>query len=103
LKIDKIQLRKFRNLKKVNYEPSAGLNVLVGNNAQGKTNLLESIFVMATGSSFRTSTDSNLVNYDEDVYFIKSIYIVSERIIEASLSYNLNGTKKFLIKNQKNC
>ncbi len=101
MKISKIQLRNFRNLKKLGYEPSAGLNVLVGNNAQGKTNLLESIFVLATGSSFRSAVDNNLVNYDADGYSILSNYIVSERLFEASLTYQVNGVKRALINNKK--
>jgi len=101
LKINKIQLRNFRNLKKIVYEPSAGLNVLVGNNAQGKTNLLESIFVLATGNSFRIAVDGNLVNYDADGYSIVSNYIISERLFEASLTYQVNGVKRTLINNKK--
>ncbi len=101
MKIDKIQLRNFRNLKKIEYAPSPGLNVLVGDNAQGKTNLLESIFVLATGNSFRNATDSNLMNYEAEGYTIKSSYIISERCFEASLQYQVNGYKNALINNKK--
>jgi DNA replication and repair protein RecF len=74
---------------------------LVGKNAQGKTNLLESIFVLAAGNSFRAAIDNNLINYDEDGYLIKSNYVIDERSFEASLVYQVNGSKRTLINNKK--
>jgi DNA replication and repair protein RecF len=50
-----IQLLEFRNYHALSYRPSAKLNLLVGRNAQGKTNLLEGIAVLLAGRSFRTS------------------------------------------------
>jgi DNA replication and repair protein RecF len=101
LKIDKLQIRNFRNLKKIEYEPSRGLNVLVGENAQGKTNLLESIFVLATGNSFRSATDNNLINYESEGYTIRSSYIFFDRCLEASLNYQADGNKSAMINNKK--
>ncbi|PYM79402.1 MAG: DNA replication and repair protein RecF, partial [Candidatus Rokuibacteriota bacterium] len=49
-----IQLLEFRNYRTLSYRPSAKLNLLVGRNAQGKTNLLEGIAVLLVGRSFRT-------------------------------------------------
>jgi DNA replication and repair protein RecF len=101
LKINKLQVKNFRNIKKLNYEPSPGLNIFVGNNAQGKTNLLESIFVLAAGNSFRRATDANLVNYEASGYAINGIYNIAERSIEASLHYQRNNKKEFVINNKK--
>jgi DNA replication and repair protein RecF len=50
-----IQLLEFRNYHTLSYRPSAKLNLLVGRNAQGKTNLLEGIAVLLAGRSFRTA------------------------------------------------
>jgi len=50
-----IQLLEFRNYRTLSYRPSANLNLLIGRNAQGKTNLLEGIAVLLAGRSFRTS------------------------------------------------
>ena len=101
LKIDKLQVKNFRNIKKLNYEPSPSLNIFVGDNAQGKTNLLESIFVLATGSSFRRANDANLVNYEASGYAINGFYNINERSMEASLQYHLNTKKEFIINNKK--
>jgi DNA replication and repair protein RecF len=51
----------FRNYSELDLEPSAGLNVFVGANAQGKSNLLEGIAMLGTGKSFRTVRDADTV------------------------------------------
>jgi DNA replication and repair protein RecF len=50
-----IQLAEFRNYRTLEYSPSPHLNLLIGSNAQGKTNLLEALGFLLTGRSFRTS------------------------------------------------
>ena len=69
-----------------------GLNILVGNNAQGKTNILESIFFSCTGKSHRTSKDKELIRINEQECFIltelqreegKSIIAVSYTHLQA--------------------
>jgi DNA replication and repair protein RecF len=101
LKINKLQVKNFRNLKRIEYCPSPGLNIFVGNNAQGKTNLLESIFLLAAGNSFRKATDANLVNYEAEGYFINCNYRISSRSFDASLKYNLNSPKIVMVNNKK--
>jgi DNA replication and repair protein RecF len=56
-----LQLQGFRNYTETNVQFSPGLNVIYGDNAQGKTNLLEAIYVLATGKSHRTSRDQEMV------------------------------------------
>lgn len=55
MQIGWIQLLEFRNYRTLEYSPSAHLNLLIGPNAQGKTNLLEALGFLLTGRSFRTS------------------------------------------------
>lgn len=102
MKINRLQVRNFRNLAKIEYAPNSGLNIFIGDNAQGKTSLLESIFVLATGTSFRTAADANMVKYDAEGYLINSFYQCGEREFEAQLQYRLNGSKVMLI-NKKKC
>ena len=54
----------FRNLHPGRWEPSAGVNILYGDNAQGKTNLLEACWLFTGGRSFRGAKDSELVGFD---------------------------------------
>ncbi len=61
MKIERIRLADFRNYEHLDVAPEPGLNVLVGPNAQGKSNLLEALAMLATGKSFRAHRDSELI------------------------------------------
>jgi DNA replication and repair protein RecF len=56
-----LQLQHYRNYEELSLSFSAGLNVIHGDNAQGKTNLLESIYLLSTGKSHRTNRDLELI------------------------------------------
>lgn len=57
----RLALSNFRNYTELELEPAAGLNVFVGANAQGKSNLLEGIAMLGTGKSFRTAREADVV------------------------------------------
>jgi DNA replication and repair protein RecF len=57
----RLTLSNFRNYSELDLEPTAGLNVFVGPNAQGKSNLLEGIAMLGTGKSFRTSHEGDAI------------------------------------------
>jgi DNA replication and repair protein RecF len=59
-----LHLQHFRSYKDDSFEFSPGVNIIVGPNASGKTNLLEAILLLATGKSYRVS-DNNLIHFDE--------------------------------------
>lgn len=59
--LERVSLSNFRNYPQLDLEPTSGLNVFIGRNAQGKSNLLEAIAMLGTGKSFRTSRDGDLV------------------------------------------
>jgi len=63
----KITLTNFRNFKEKTFSFSPKVNVIVGPNASGKTNLLESIFVLSTGKSFKARIEEEMVNYNQEV------------------------------------
>ena len=58
-----LSLKNFRNYVRLELELSPGVVVIVGNNAQGKSNLLEAIYFLATAKSFRASNDRELINW----------------------------------------
>ncbi len=60
--VKKIKLINFRNYMNLDMELNKTLNIFVGDNAQGKTNLLESIYICSNGKSYRTSKDRELIN-----------------------------------------
>ena len=61
-----IELENFRNYGNQKIEFHDKLNLLLGKNAQGKTNLLESLFIMGLGKSFRTNKDSDMIAFGKD-------------------------------------
>lgn len=65
---ERISYRGFRNIECADIEFSPGVNVLIGNNAEGKTNALEGIYLMASGKSFRTSRERDMVKFGEDYF-----------------------------------
>ncbi|MCL2336863.1 MAG: DNA replication/repair protein RecF, partial [Firmicutes bacterium] len=64
--VKNVSLKNYRNYESANVTLSSGLNVLVGQNAQGKTNFLESIYIGATGHSNRTNTDRELIQFQSE-------------------------------------
>ena len=67
MRLTHVRLADFRNYRELEIEPAAGLNVFVGANAQGKSNLLEAIAMLGTGKSFRTNRDADVVRYGAEV------------------------------------
>lgn len=64
--LNNLSLRDFRNYKKVDLEFDAGVNLIVGDNAQGKTNLIEAIGYLGSGKSFRTQRGVEMVRFGAD-------------------------------------
>jgi len=63
MECNKIRIRDFRNIEQAEIEFDSGVNILCGENAQGKTNLLEAIHFTALGKSFRTSHDEEMIRF----------------------------------------
>ncbi len=60
--VKKIEIKNFRNIRNICLEPKDNNNFIIGDNAQGKTNLVESIYFLVFGKSFRTNNLKNLLN-----------------------------------------
>lgn len=61
--IKKLELKDFRNYRSLLVEPDPHVNLIIGRNAQGKTNLLEAVFLTSMGRSFRTQRDKEMVRF----------------------------------------
>ena len=66
MKVERIYLNGWRNYEMATADFDAGINVISGKNAQGKTNLLEAVYMLAGGRSFRTRFDRELIGFDFD-------------------------------------
>lgn len=85
--IQNIHLEGFRNIKitsKLNFHPY--LNIIYGMNGSGKSNLLESIYFLALGRSFRTSKINNLIRFDSEFLAVHATY--SDRNFEKQIKIN---------------
>ena len=97
--IKRIYLKNFRNLKSVLLDFNSDLNIIVGDNGQGKTNLLEAIYYISTGRSHRTSTDKELINFSEDDNSDNKKLIIQTKILKEDklnqkLSLQIQGRDK---------
>lgn len=63
--IEQLKLTSFRNISQAEIPFTNGINLLIGNNAQGKTNIIEAIFCLALSTSFRTSKEAELIQYEK--------------------------------------
>ena len=66
MKLSRLQLYDFRNYKQLQLELDPGVNLIIGENAQGKTNLLEAVSYLSTGRSFRTAKTQELIRFGAD-------------------------------------
>ena len=89
--IKSLELLDYRNYKTLQMEFSEGTNILYGNNAQGKTNILESIYVCATTKSHRGSRDKDLIRFEQDDAHIRMY--VEKRGIEHKIDIHLKKNK----------
>ena len=64
MQINELTLTGYRNYSNQTVRFIDGINVIYGSNAQGKTNLIEAVFYLATGRSFRNAADKDLINFD---------------------------------------
>lgn len=69
--IESLELKNYRNYKELHINFNPGTNVLYGDNAQGKTNILESVYVCATTKSHRGSKDREIIEFGEEESHIK--------------------------------
>ena len=86
----------FRILTEICFEPAPGINVIVGDNAQGKTSLLEAILFAATARSHRTNIETELVRHGESWFQLRARAARSDREIALELNW-WKGVKRFKV------
>ena len=90
--IKKIKINNFRNYKNEEIKFNKNINIFYGENAQGKTNIIEAIFLSSIGKSFRTSKDKELIKLEENNCNLEIEFEKKDR----------DGTIKIIIENKKN-
>ena len=91
--VKKLVFSSFRNLQKTDFSPGERFNVFHGNNGQGKTNILEAIYVLGTMKSFRHAKNRDLIRWEEPFSLLKGI-IEKDRVTrEVTLLIEKEGKK----------
>ena len=79
MRVDKLELNDYRNIKKATLFPHPKVNIIYGKNAQGKTNLLESIWLCSGNKSFRGAKESQIVQFEKPAFQILLHFSDKER------------------------
>ena len=81
MNITNFQLQNFRNYDDESIQFTPGINVLVGNNGQGKTNLIEGIYYLLTGKSYRVQREHELLKWEQQEFHLYGDFIVNHHKI----------------------
>ena len=89
--IKSLELQNYRNYEQLNISFNPKINILYGDNAQGKTNILEAIFLSATTKSHRGSKDKEIIRFNEDNAHIRSF--ISKNDVDHKIDMHLKKNK----------
>lgn len=86
MKLTRLSLRDFRNIASLSIEPDEAVNVIYGENAQGKTNLIEAIWLLTGNASFRGAKAGELLRFEKDRASIEAVFADKQREQEFTLA-----------------
>lgn len=92
MKIKKIKLINFRNLDKVELNFINNINIIIGGNGAGKTNILEAIYLNSLTKSFRANNDAELIKFDQE--FLTIMTTIKDDSYNENVLYNIDKLSK---------
>ncbi len=99
--IKSLELADFRNYESLEINFDKGTNILYGDNAQGKTNILEAIYVSATTKSHKGSKDKEIINFNKEESHIRTYLLKEDEEIRVDMHLRKNKSKGIAIDGQK--
>lgn len=99
--LKQLELYNFRNYEKETLTLNSGINVITGSNAQGKTNMLEAIYFLSCGKSFRAKSDKELIKFSGDFAEINANIVEINREIKLTAQIPPVGKKRFSVNGVK--
>ena len=99
--IKSLELQNFRNYESLQIEFDEGPNILFGDNAQGKTNILEAIYLSATTKSHKLSKDREIIRFDNDEAHIKTLLLREDAEYRVDMHLRKNKTKGIAINGRR--
>ena len=97
--IKKIKIYNFRNYKNEEINLEKNINIFYGKNAQGKTNIIEAIYLCGLGKSFRTNKDKEMIKLNENKSYVEVEYEKSDR--DGKIKIELENKKNIYLNNIK--
>ncbi len=97
MQLTKLRLFNYRNIEDLELSPSAGINLFSGRNGQGKTNLLESIYLLGYGKSFRTSTPKDCIRHEQTECCVEGTVQHGNRTRDLKVVISREEKKLFLL------
>ena len=85
----KLELSNFRNIEALSMSPGEKVNIISGENAQGKTNLMEALWLFTGAKSFRQTKDSEFIRFGEEKALLKAEFFAEKREQNAEISFSL--------------
>lgn len=103
MRLNSLQLVNFRNYNNLYLEFNKKVNLLLGKNGQGKTNIVESIYMLSFGKSFRTSRDKEIIKFETENLYVGGSFSKehTDGLIEIAIGKNKKGIKVNKIHIQK--
>ncbi|MCQ2754981.1 MAG: DNA replication/repair protein RecF [bacterium] len=101
MKLVSLELKNYRNCEDVCLDFSKQKTLIIGKNAQGKTNILESIYLLSDLKSPRTSTMTDLIKFGQDKFEINANIVKNNTDIEFDISYNLDKKRELKVNKVK--
>lgn len=98
--IKSLEIKNFRNYEDFSIEFDKNLNIIIGKNAQGKTNLIEAVFLSSIGKSFRTSKESDLIKFGEENAIVR--VSAEKKVIDTRVEIFIRKNFKKAIKKDGN-
>lgn len=100
MKLNRIKLLNFRNYHKIDLKFKKDLTIITGKNAQGKTNLLESIYILALTKSYKMQQENNLIKFDAEKFIIEGEIQQNKLIKDLKITNEKRAKKVFVNKNE---
>ena len=94
--VEKLSLRSFRNIQQLNLSFDRPITILYGDNGQGKTNIVEGIYLLSNTTSFRTSYYKEMINNENDEAIVEAKVVTSKRKENHKVVLKKNGKVVYL-------
>lgn len=91
MRVDRLVLHDFRNIRDASIEPHPRFNVIHGDNAQGKTNLLEAVYLLGTLRSFKSATNPELIRWGSDEAAVRGVVVRREVTRDIRINIRAQG------------